>query len=102
MEPTEIVVACADYGEVLKGLHWTSWTASSATAVGTLVYNDCIRNCASGHFHNVTGTGVTLTVPVRGGDGTLIWSQVQENPEPPGYANGPYHGGPQPLPTAPD
>ena len=65
VEPTEIVLACADYNAILEALHWTSWTATSATAVGTLVYNDCTPNCAEGHFHHVPGTRVTLTVPSR-------------------------------------
>lgn len=102
VEPTEIVLTCADYGEVLEDLNWTSWTSTSATAVGTLVYNDCTPNCAQGHYHDVADTEVTLTVPVRGASGGLVWSEVQENPEPPGYAMGPYHGAPQPLPTRPD
>jgi hypothetical protein len=101
VEPTEIVLACADYNAILESLHWTSWTATSATAVGTFVYNDCTPNCAEGHFHHVPGTRVTLTVPTRSASGQQVWSQVQESPEPPGYATGPYHGGPQPLPTAP-
>jgi len=41
VEPTEIVLTCGDYGWVLEGLNWTSWTSTRATAVGTLVYNDC-------------------------------------------------------------
>jgi hypothetical protein len=101
VEPAEIVLACADYNAILESLHWTSWTATSATAVGTFVYNDCTPNCAEGHFHHVPGTRVTLTVPVRSASGQQVWSQVQESPEPPGYATGPYHGGPQPLPNAP-
>ena len=48
VEPAEIVLACADYGVLVEGLHWTSWTTASATAVGTLVYNDCTPNCAEG------------------------------------------------------
>jgi hypothetical protein len=101
VEPTEIVLACADYGERLTGLYWTSWTPTSATAIGTLVYNDCTPDCAAGHFHSVPNTTVTLTVPVRGPGGGLVWSEVQESPEPPGYETGPFHGGPQPLPTQP-
>lgn len=101
VEPTEIVLACADYNALLEALHWTSWTATSATAVGTFVSNDCTPNCADGHFHHVPGTRVTLTVPSRGAGGQQVWSEVQENPEPPGYATGPYHGGPQPLPKSP-
>ena len=102
VEPAEIVLTCADYGERLTSLHWTSWTATSATAVGTLVYNDCTPDCASGQFHRVPDTTVTLTVPIRGATGSLVWSEVQENPEPPGYETGPFHSGPQPLPTQPD
>ena len=102
VEPAEIVLTCADRGEVLTGLHWTNWTATSASAVGTLVYNDCTPTCAAGHYHSVPGTTVTLTVPVQGAGGGLVWSEIQENPEPPGYATGPYHGGPQPMPTQPD
>jgi hypothetical protein len=102
LEPTAIVLTCADGGEVLQGLEWVTWTATSATAVGTLVYNDCTPDCADGHDHSVPGTKVTLTAPVHGPDGQLVWSEIQENPEPPGYATGPYQGGPQPLPTQPD
>jgi hypothetical protein len=101
IEPAQIVLACADYGVLLERLDWTSWTAASATAFGTLVYNDCMPNCAAGHHHDVPGTRVTLTVPVHGAGGQLVWSQVQERPEPPGYKTGPYHGGPQPLPIRP-
>ena len=101
VEPAQIVLACADYGAVLEGLHWTSWTAANAMAVGTLVYNDCTPNCAEGHHHDVPGTRVTLTVPVHGAGGQLVWSQIQERPQPPGYKSGPYHGGPQPLPIRP-
>jgi hypothetical protein len=101
VEPAEIVLACADYGALLAGLHWTSWTATSATAVGTLEYNDCAPSCAAGHRHNIPGTRVTLTVPVQRSGGQLLWSRVQESPQPPGYATGPDHGGPQQLPLAP-
>jgi hypothetical protein len=102
VEPAEIILACADHGALLENLHWTSWTAASATAIGTLVYNDCTPDCADGHFHSVPDTQVTLTVPVRGAGGQLVWSEVQENHKPPGYETGPYHGGPQTLPTQPD
>jgi hypothetical protein len=101
IEPTEIVLACADYGALLEGLHWKSWTAASATAVGTLVYNDCTPSCAAGHHHRVPATSVTLTAPVHGAGGQVVWSRIQERPEPPGYQTGPYHGGPQPLPIRP-
>ena len=102
VEPAEIVLACADYGSVLKGLHWTSWIPTGATGVGTLDYNVCVPDCAGGHFHSIPDTTVTLSVPVPGAGGSLVWSEVQENPEPPSYETGPFHGGPQPLLKGPD
>ena len=89
VEPRQIVMTCADYGEILDNLHWTSWTARSASAVGTLVYNDCTPNCAEGHHHSVPDLHVTLTRPVRGATSQLVWSQVEYSPKPPGYQPGP-------------
>jgi hypothetical protein len=101
VEPSEIVETCADYGTIFDGLRWTSWTSASAKAVGTGVYSHCSPYCPKGTLQ-VADTKVTLTVPVRTTGGQLLWSEIQENPEPPGYETGPYHGGPQPLPTRPD
>jgi hypothetical protein len=101
VEPSEIVETCADYGTIFDGLRWTSWTSTSATAVGTGVYSHCSPYCPKGTLQ-VADTKITLTVPVRTTRGQLLWSEIQENPEPPGYETGPYHGGPQPLPTRPD
>jgi hypothetical protein len=101
VEPTEIVLTCADYGWLLQGLRWTSWSSTDATAVGTFVYNDCTPNCAEGHDHEILGTHVTLFDPARGAGGQLVWSKLQQSPEPPGYESGPLHGAPFPLPTRP-
>jgi hypothetical protein len=101
VEPSEIVLTCGDYGWILQGLHWSSWTATQATAIGTFVYNYCTPNCAEGHHHEVPSTQVTLTAPVRGASGQLVWSKLQQNPEPPGYDSGPFHGAPSPLPIRP-
>ena len=97
VEPRDIVLTCADYGWVLQGLHWTSWTPTKATAVGTFVYNDCTPNCADGHHHDVYRTRVTLSVPLRDASGRLVWSELRQHPEPPGYEPGPLHGAPFPL-----
>jgi hypothetical protein len=99
VEPSEIVDTCADYGTVYDGLHWTTWTGTSATAVGTGVYHHCTPYCPLGSLR-VPNTKITLSVPVRTAAG-FVWSEIQEQPEPPGYETGPYHGGPQPLPTRP-
>lgn len=98
-EPKGITVTCADAGWVLEDLAWTSWTSTSATATGTLAYNDCTPSCAMGHIHQVPGTRVVLTDPGQAAGGQMVWTRLQETPWPPGYATGPLHGAPFPLPT---
>jgi hypothetical protein len=51
VKPGTIVLACADDGLGLKDLHWTSWTPELASAYGTEWENDCVPDCAEGHFH---------------------------------------------------
>lgn len=101
LEPTAIIVTCADDGWVVQDIVWTSWTSTAATAVATLVYDDCSPSCAEGHFHQVPDTRLTLTDPVPDIDGQLVWSRLTENPWPPGYTTGPLQGAPYPLPTRP-
>ncbi|MDE3206901.1 MAG: hypothetical protein KGQ66_22070 [Acidobacteriota bacterium] len=101
LEPSEIVLACADYGLLLEDLRWTSWTDTEASGMGTLVYNDCQPDCAQGHDHDVPDTQVNLTAPVPGGSGQLVWSRLQPHPEPPGSDTGTLDGHPYPLPTRP-
>jgi hypothetical protein len=100
-EPSQLVLTCADHGFYFRDLHWTSWTAGSATAVGTEVYNDCTPSCAGGQIHSVVNASVTLTTPTTDAQGRQLWSQIEFSPQPPGYATGPYHGGPEPLPVRP-
>ena len=95
VEPKEIILACADVGALFEGLSWTSWTAKSATATGSFVYNDCTPDCARGHRHSLP-TKITLSAPVCDPNGQLVWSLVQSSAKPPGY-----DPGPQSLPTQP-
>jgi hypothetical protein len=46
--PKEYVLACADGGYLLTGLHWTTWSSRLASGYGTVVENLCVPNCASG------------------------------------------------------
>lgn len=100
--PPRLVLACADQNVVVTGLHWSTWNAAGAHGIGTLSYNDCTPNCAVGGRHSVPATQISLSAPVDGADGQLVFSRVQESPQPPGYATGPFHGGPQPLATGPN
>jgi hypothetical protein len=96
MKPTEIDMACADNGFGIKDLQWTSWTVGSATGSGTTWYRDCHPNCAVGETIYTPNVHVTLTNPVRGANGAVVWSQISFSELPPGYA-----AGTQPLPTRP-
>lgn len=100
-EPTDIIVTCADAGWVLEHLVWTSWTSTTATATGTLVYKVCTPSCAQGHFQQVPGARVLLSDPRQSAGGQLVWTRLQEIPWVPGYLTGPLHGAPYPLPTSP-
>lgn len=51
VRPSSYVFTCADDGEGLLNLHWTTWNSKLATAYGTYYYNDCIPYCADGHIH---------------------------------------------------
>jgi hypothetical protein len=49
--PSTLVITCADAGIGVQGLHWASWTPKLASGHGTFWENDCVPNCATGHFH---------------------------------------------------
>lgn len=51
VKPGTIVLACADYNSLIQKITWTSWTRELASGTGTLVQNDCLPDCAAGHFH---------------------------------------------------
>ena len=46
-----MVLACADAGLGVRGLHWLGWGAPTAAGLGIAYANDCAPTCAAGHFH---------------------------------------------------
>ncbi|MEV6483893.1 hypothetical protein [Streptomyces sp. NPDC051576] len=52
VRPADFVLACGDGNSRLTSLHWTNWSADSATATGFNVVNDCKPYCAAGKFHS--------------------------------------------------
>jgi hypothetical protein len=53
VRPREYTLPCADQKSVLTGLTWAAWGSSSAfAAAGINTFDDCIPNCAEGHFHS--------------------------------------------------
>ena len=50
VRPGQYILACADAGAYLTGLHWPAWGTSSAFAQGFFKLNLCTPNCSAGHF----------------------------------------------------
>jgi hypothetical protein len=62
-KPKQILIACGDGTEILKGLTWSSWTKLRATGKGTEYRNTCNPSCAAGHFIPYP-IAITLTKPI--------------------------------------
>jgi hypothetical protein len=52
VQPSDIVLSCADGGFEIQNIRWTGWGESFAAGIGTGRVNDCTPNCANGQFHN--------------------------------------------------
>jgi hypothetical protein len=50
--PGQYILACADGGAYLAGLHWATWGSSSAFADGISTFDDCVSNCVAGRGHS--------------------------------------------------
>ena len=69
IEPSSIVLACADGNARLQNLVWSAWGQDEAQAGGDYVINDCTPSCAGGTFHQYPGTVILGDVGnVRGTD----------------------------------
>ncbi|HEV2254096.1 MAG TPA: serine/threonine-protein kinase [Streptosporangiaceae bacterium] len=64
MKPTEIAYS-GDSTNVVTGITWSAWTATSATGTGTSDIDNCVPSCAAASPNPVTTT-VTLSNPVDG------------------------------------
>jgi hypothetical protein len=63
VRPHAILFACADGNFYVDHLRWASWSAPSASAVGIAHQNDCIPDCAGGHFHLYPDTSIRVWRP---------------------------------------
>jgi len=52
VRPRSLVLACADENDYLTRLSWASWGPRLARATGVQNENDCLPDCAAGHFHS--------------------------------------------------
>ncbi|MBR7839424.1 hypothetical protein KDL01_39560 [Actinospica durhamensis] len=86
--PAALVLACADQGAWAKNLTWSSWTATKATATGTLTWHVCTPNCAESTKWDSTSAEVILTDPVAEPGNKVLFTKLElrvTGPTPAGY-----------------
>jgi hypothetical protein len=85
-KPVELVLYCADAGQILSEITWSNWTGQEALGKGISTTNDCEPNCAAG-TDVVTNVDIKLIKPVTSEEGRRVFSQIEmqyENPQPSG------------------
>jgi len=91
VKPSRIIISCADANRLVTSIHWTSWGGATATATGTLEWNNCTPTCVSGRFLtkaisfkvsglktlNKKSTYTTMAGPAGAwGEAGTTWTQV--------------------------
>jgi hypothetical protein len=68
-----MILTCADDGELVKQLDWSSWSRTRATATGIVTWRACSAACADSKRWDRASADVTLTDPVsEPGKGVLF------------------------------
>jgi hypothetical protein len=92
VRPASYTFACADGNDYLSKTMWTSWTMKLASGYGTEVINDCIPNCAAGHYISypalVVFWGRAAVSGHKGEFGYTHYTVIYPGKRPPAYKNG--------------
>ena len=86
--PASLVLACADQGLQIKHLTWSNWSATGATATGTLTWHVCTPNCAESTQWDNTTAQITLADPVSETGDQLLFTKLElhvTGPTPAGF-----------------
>ena len=75
-KPVELVLYCADAGQILNEISWSSWTATEALGTGTSTANDCEPSCAEGN-DVVSAVEIKLFQPITSESGKRVFSQIE-------------------------
>lgn len=75
-KPVELVLYCADAGQILNEISWSSWTATEALGTGTSTANDCEPSCAEGN-DVVSAIEIKLFQPITSESGKRVFSQIE-------------------------
>ena len=76
VKPVELVLYCADAGQILNEITWSSWTPTEAIGAGTSTANDCEPSCAEGK-DVISAVEIKLTKPVTSESGKRVFSQIE-------------------------
>jgi hypothetical protein len=75
-KPVELVLYCADAGQILNQITWSSWTSTEAKGSGISIANDCEPSCAEGS--DVTSkVELRLFKPITSESGKIVFSQIE-------------------------
>jgi hypothetical protein len=75
-KPVELVLYCADAGQILNEITWSSWTPTEAIGSGTSTANDCEPSCAEGK-DVISAVEIKLTKPVTSESGKRVFSNIE-------------------------
>ncbi len=75
-KPVELVLYCADAGQILNDISWSNWTSTEAIGEGTSTANDCEPTCVEGN-DVVSTVEIKLTAPITGKSGKSVFSKVE-------------------------
>jgi len=75
-KPVELVLYCADAGQILNEITWSSWTPTEAIGTGTSTANDCEPSCAEGK-DVISAVEIKLTQPVKSESGKSVYSKIE-------------------------
>lgn len=74
-QPKELVLYCADAGQIVQNIRWFNWGLSSATGEGIVYTKLCDPNCAEGQVAQ-SDVKITLMEP-REINGVSVFSVIQ-------------------------
>ncbi|MDA2977349.1 MAG: hypothetical protein O3B81_01065 [Actinomycetota bacterium] len=75
-KPVELVLYCADAGQILNQITWSSWSSTQATGKGVSISNDCEPSCAEGS-DVISAVEIRLLKPVTSESGKRVFSQIE-------------------------
>ena len=75
-KPVELVLYCADAGQILNEITWSSWSPTEAIGTGTSTANDCEPTCAEGK-DVISAVEIKLTKPMTSESGKRVFSKIE-------------------------